>query len=200
MGFVPGPGLGGGWGPPGVYTQRHGFKRTTLEGKKSRAKYYGLRYQYAGRNQMDVLRLGFWTAEQAGESPRYWKTYQKLTNYVFMGLPGSGKMKTKSVTVGKALIRSRAGQSLIRKAEQKATQKRLEQAMALKKGLDRQITKRNPVRKTSVYKNASRSKRTAIDAAWLTGVYGAARIAWTTGGGMINKKLFGKRFIRKERY
>lgn len=198
MAYVPANPTLGGW--HSGFSQKHGFKRTTLEGKKSRAKYYGLRYQYAGRNAMDVLRLGFWKAEQAGESPRYWKTYQKLTNYVFMGLPGSAKMKTKSVSVGKLLVKSKAGQQLIRKAQQKATQKRLEQGMKIKRGLDKQIKARNPVRKTSAYKNAKPSTRTAIDAAWLTGVYGAARIAWTTGGGMINTKLFGKNFVRKRRY
>jgi len=197
MGYIPGAGMGGGWGPSGVYTSRHGFKRNTLEGMQSRARYYQLRAKYAGRNPVDLMRFGYWKSSQAGMSPRYWSEAQKIANYVFLGIPGArGKVRS----AGLRISRTSAGKQVIKSLGSKKTQRQLEQAMGLKRGIDKRIKRTNPIRKTNYYKNAKPSKKAAIDAAWLTGVWGAARIIWTTGGAKVTSNILGGDWTRRRRY
>lgn len=201
MGYTPGPGMGGGWGPPGVYTSRHGFKRGTKEYSQSKVKYHSLRYQYAGRSPFDAMKIGYWKTDAASRSPRYWKEYQKLVNYIFMGMPG--KMgKGKLAKTVKMVQGSRQFKQLRRIAGSSKTQKQLEKGMGLKKTLDKKIVRTNPVRSTRRYKTATRVDKSRMDGAYLTVVYGGARLAWTAGGSAFTSKVLGlgKKFIRKERY
>lgn len=201
MAYVPGAGMGGGWGPPGIYTARFGFKSTSLEYAQAKAKYHGLRFQYAGRSPIDAFKIGFWKSAQVGESPRYWNHMQKLANYAFPGLPGRAKMSKLKPGL-QVLTRSQAGKQFKKVATSAKTQKQLERGLGIKRSLDKKITRTNPLRKTQYYKGSNRIQRASIDGAYLTLVYGAGRAAWTGGGSMFTSKVLGlgKRFTRRRRY
>lgn len=201
MGYTPGPGMGGGWGPSGVYTPRFGFKSTSLEYAKAKQQYHGLRFQYAGRSPIDAFKIGFWKSAQVGESPRYWNHMQKLANYAMPGLPGRSRLAKLKPGV-RVLSGSKAGKQFKKIATSAKTQKELERAMGLKKKLDKRIVATNPIRRTQYYKGSSRIQQGSIDGAYLTLTYGAARAAWTGGGSAFTSKVLGmgKRFIRKERF
>lgn len=201
MGYVPGAGIGGGWGPPGVFTQKFGFKRSSLEYAQAKSKYHGLRFQYAGRSPIDAFKIGFWKSAQVGQSPRYWKEYQKLANYAFPGLPGRAKMAKLKPGIS-VLARGRTGQQFKKIATSAKTQKQLEKAMGLKKTLDKRIVKTNPIRRTEYYKGSNRIQRASLDGAYLTLVYGAGRAAWTGGGSAFTSRVLGmgKNYVRKDRY
>lgn len=201
MGYVPAAGIGGGWGPSGVFTQKFGFRRSSLEYAQAKSQYHSLRYQYAGRSPVDAFKIGFWKSAQVGQSPRYWKEYQKLANYAFPGLPGRAKMAKLKPGV-RILTGSAAGKRFKSIVGSSKTQKQLERGMALKKGLDKRIIKTNPIRRTQYYKGSNRIQRASLDGAYLTLVYGAGRAAWTGGGSAFTARVLGmgKRFIRKRRF
>lgn len=200
MAFTPGPGMGGGWGPPGVYTQRHGFKPGTKEYAQSKAKYHALRYGYAGRSPFDVMKLGYWKQDAASRSPRHWNHMQKLANYVFWAIPGRAG-KAKVMKSARMVINSPQGKALKKIAGSSKTQKQLESAMGLKKALDKRIVRTNPMRRTQAYKNGNMVRKSSMDALYVTLVYGVARAAWTGGGSAVTSKILNRgRHVRRRRY
>lgn len=206
MGIVGGPGVGGGTSGYniGIYTARHGYPYNTWEGATTRSKHHLNRFKMTG----------LWTAYARA---RYWDNatdflhknsasdWEKATKWAFMALPGKagGKgSKGNALKIGGSIANSAAGKTVIKSLKSPKTQKQLEKAMGLKTKIDARIKKANPARKTKSYKSATPSKKAAMDALWVTGVWGAARIAWSVGGSKVTSELLGtgKKFIRKERF
>lgn len=201
MAYTPGAGMGGGWGPPGVYTSRFGFKSGTKEYAEAKSQYHRLRYLFAGGSPWDAMKIGYWKQDSATRSPRYWNHMQKLANYAMPGLPGRAKIAKLKPGLS-VLARGQTARQFKKIATSAKTQKQLEKGMALKKSLDKRIMRTNPIRKTQYYKGSNRIQQASIDGAYLTLTYGAARAAWTGGGSAFTAKVLGmgKRFVRKRRY
>lgn len=211
MGIIGGPGAGGGSSGynVGVWTGRHGYPYNTWEGATTRSAYHLARYKMTGLYTA-YARARYWSNATDFLHKNSASDWEKATKWAFFALPGKGGTKGKpggsgaqasAARLGLRIVNTKAGKTVLKTIRSPKTQKQLENAMGIKSKIDAGIKKSNPLRKTKSYKAARPSKKAAMDALWVTGVWGAARIAWTTGGTKVTQKILGKKsFTRRRRY